>query len=211
MNDIIIIGADIEIIELIVSIGEHSIVGIIDKYLTGEYYGYKILGNDDFLLQNKYNYPGVSLVITLDDIFTKRLLYDIYKENEFSFARLISPKAIISGLTNIKEGAIIQHSTNVGPNVSIGKLTKINVKANLMHDAGIGDFNTIAPNAVTLGYVETGTSVFVGANATILPRCKIGSEVFIGAGAVVTKNLQSGYKYSGFPARKLGPIVKLQK
>jgi sugar O-acyltransferase (sialic acid O-acetyltransferase NeuD family) len=206
MNKLIIVGADIEIIELILDIGRYSILGIVDKQLSGKYYDFDILGDDDFFLMQKDKYISTRLVITLDDVKLREKLYEKYKANGFSFTQVISHKAMISKYATIREGAIIQNGANIGPGVSIGKLTKINVNANIMHDGEIGDFNTIAPNAVTLGYIKTGPNVFLGSNAVLLPHVKISNNVIIGAGAVVTKNLESGYIYTGCPAKKIKPI-----
>jgi len=206
VKELIIIGADIEIIELIVSIDRYTIIGIIDKNLSGKYYDFNILGNDDFLLVNKDKYLSAGLAITLDDVIIKAKLYERFKSHGFLFPKLISPKAIISKYATLRDGVLIQNGVNIGPNASIGILSKINVNANIMHDGILGDFNTVAPNAVTLGYIETGYNVFIGANATILPHCKIGNNIVIGAGAVVTKNLESGFIYSGCPAKMLKPI-----
>lgn len=207
MNQLIIIGADIEIIELILNIGKNLIIGIVDKNLNGKYYGYSILGDDDYyLLQHKEEYLSMKLVITLDDVKIKEKLYEKYNSAGFSFEQVISPGARISSYSRFKEEVIIQSGANIGPNTSIGKISKINVNANIMHDVIVGDFNTIAPNAVTLGYVETGSNVFLGANSTIMPRCKIGSNIILGAGAIVTKNLESNFTYYGIPAVKKEPF-----
>lgn len=202
MNPLIILGADIEIIELIEDIGGFLITGIVDKHLSGKYYNYNIIGDDDFFLKHKDKYLSAGLVLTLDDVIIKEKLYDKYKASGFSFPQIISKKSFISKYADIKEGVIIQNGVNIGAGVSIGKVSKINVNANVMHDGVIGSFNTIAPNAITLGYSETGSNVFLGANAVLLPRCKVSSNVIIGSGAVVTKNLESGWVYTGCPATK---------
>jgi sugar O-acyltransferase (sialic acid O-acetyltransferase NeuD family) len=202
MRDVIIVGADIEIIELTLSIGEFSIYGIIDKHLSGNYYGFDILGNDDFLIEQKDKYLSMELVVTLDDVHVKEELYKKYKNHGFSFVKLISPRATVSQYADINEGVIIQNCVNIGPNTFIGKLSKINVKANIMHDVLVGNFCTIAPNSVVLGYVKLGSNVFLGSNSTVLPRCEIENNVYVGAGAIVTKRLHSGLTYVGIPARE---------
>ena len=70
-----------------------------------------------------------------------------------------------------------------------------------MHDNVVGDFVTVCPNAVTLGYVITANRVFIGANSTILPNMILGEKCVVGAGAVVTKPVNAGQTVKGVPAK----------
>jgi acetyltransferase-like isoleucine patch superfamily enzyme len=70
-----------------------------------------------------------------------------------------------------------------------------------MHDSTIGNFVTIAPNAVILGRVNIGDSTYIGANSTILPDKSVGENAIVGAGAVVTKNFDSNSTIKGIPAK----------
>jgi len=70
-----------------------------------------------------------------------------------------------------------------------------------MHNCAIGNFVTIAPNAVILGRVNIADSTYIGANSTILPDKSIGENVIVGAGAVVTKNFDSNSIIKGIPAK----------
>ena len=206
MTDLIIIGADAEIIELALEDKNINLIGVVDKLQLPEILGVPILGSDDFLISQKEKYRKVKLCITLDDVGVKEKLFRLYSENNFAFYSIISADATISKTATISEGAIIQRGVNIGPACVIGKCAKLNVHANIMHDGRIGDFCTIAPNAVILGYVEIKPNVFLGANATVLPNNTIENNVIVGAGAVVTKNLESGNIYTGNPARFLKTI-----
>ena len=70
-----------------------------------------------------------------------------------------------------------------------------------MHDNLVGDFVTIAPNAVLLGHVTIEKSAYIGANGTILPHLSIGEGALVGAGAVVTKNVDAKIIVKGVPAK----------
>jgi acetyltransferase-like isoleucine patch superfamily enzyme len=72
-----------------------------------------------------------------------------------------------------------------------------------MHNSVIGDFVTIAPNAVILGNVNIGYCSYIGSNSTILPDINIGNNVIIGAGAVVTKDVPDNKIMVGNPGREL--------
>ena len=202
-KDIILIGADLEIVELINEIIEFELIGILDKFLKNDYYGYKILGTDVDLNLIKSDYPNALVCISLDSPSLKNKLFTHYSLAGFKFGTIISPKAKISRSSNIEEGVIIQDNCFVGSNVKLNKCVKLNVGANIMHDGTIDEFTTIAPNAITLGYVKIGNRNFVGANATILPNIHTGANVVIGAGAVVTKNIPEGITVAGVPAKRI--------
>ena len=70
-----------------------------------------------------------------------------------------------------------------------------------MHDCRVGNFVTIAPNAVILGRIEIGNNSYIGANSTILPKIKIGGNAIVGAGSVVTKNVIKDSIIKGVPAK----------
>jgi sugar O-acyltransferase (sialic acid O-acetyltransferase NeuD family) len=206
VTDLILIGADTEIIELALEDKSINLIGIVDKLRLPDILGIPILGSDDFLISHYSDYSHAKLCITLDDVWIKQKLYNLYQEKNFEFHSIISKDTSISKTAKIQQGSIIQRGVNIGPDSKIGKCCKINVHANIMHDGHIGDFCTIAPNAVTLGYIELKSNVFLGANATILPNITIGENVIVGAGAVATKSLDSGKIYAGNPAKFLKSI-----
>ena len=105
--------------------------------------------------------------------------------------------------SRIGNGVIIQNGVNISARSQVSNQVKLNVNANIMHDCIIEEFCTIAPNAITLGYVRMGHCSFLGANSTILPRVSVGQNVVIGAGAVVTLDLDGGKTYVGNPARQI--------
>jgi len=203
MQNLIVVGADIEIIELIEDSATHCIAGIIDNKVKGEYYGYKVLGDDeqvgDIISRMKID----NCIITLDSTCVKKKLFEIYRQWNINFPAIISKQARISRYAEISDGVIIQAGANIGPNCKVAYGSKINVNANLMHDVQIGRYCTVAPNAVCLGYVAVGDCTFVGASATLLPRCSVGSHSVIGAGAVVTKDVEAGATVAGVPAKKM--------
>ena len=203
MKELLLIGADIEIIEEIEKSGEYFIIGIIDSRQITSYYGYKVLGNDKYLIENKNAFKHAYISITLDDVRIKEKLYRLYEKENFRFADIISKDACVSDKAKFGKGVIIMNGVNISANCSIGVCAKVNVNANLMHDGLFGDFCTFAPNILTLGYVKSGRNVFFGSNATILPRVIIGNNIIIGAGAVITNNLTDNAIYVGCPGHKI--------
>ena len=202
MKEIILVGGFHEMIELCEDAG-FNIVGIIDNELTGEYYGYPVIGTDKDAADIYQRYPNCHIVITPDSPRLRKKLVDHYRSAGFSFATVIHPAATISRYATIGEGTVVQLGVNVSANTKVGNFCKLNTGCNIMHDNIIGEYSTIAPNAVLLGYVTIGDMSYIGANSTILPKISVGELSTIGAGAVVTKNVRPNLVVAGVPAKQL--------
>jgi acetyltransferase EpsM len=114
---------------------------------------------------------------------------------------IISEKASVSRLANIKQGNIILENAIIEPDASTGDGLILNVGAQIHHDSTVGKYCEIAPRAVLLGGCNIGDYTFVGTNSTILPNVRVGKSVTVGAGAVVTKNVPDGVTVKGVPAK----------
>lgn len=202
MKEIILVGGFHEMIELCEEAG-FNIVGIIDNELTGEYFGYPVIGTDNDAFSLYKQYSNCQVVITPDSPRLRKKLADVYRAAGFSFATIIHPAATVSRFSTIGEGTVVQRGVNVSANTKIGNFCKLNIGCNVMHDNVIGDYATIAPNSVLLGYVSVGALGYIGANSTILPKISIDKQCTIGAGAVVTKNVQPNLVVAGVPAKEL--------
>lgn len=202
---LILIGAFIETIELARRLN-FLIIGCSDN--NREMLGKSpdelfCFGDDSVILQNNENLQDENLIfITPDSPKVRQRLYVEYRKARFRFANLISDKANISESASFVEhsSTMLQDLVNISSNVEIGKGVKINTGANIMHDCKLGDFVTIAPNAVLLGGVIVEDGAYIGANSTILPGVKIGRNAVVGAGAVVTKDVQHNNTVVGVPA-----------
>lgn len=85
----------------------------------------------------------------------------------------------------------------IGDNVTLAPRVHI-----LAHDASTIQWLGYAK----IGRVVIGNNVFVGAETIVLPGVTIGSNVIIGANSTVTCDLESGFVYTGCPARKICTI-----
>ncbi len=180
-----------------------SIMGIIDNSLSGEYYGYPVIGTDNDAPAIYQQHPNCQIVITPDSPRLRKKLVGLYRSSGFSFATVIHPDATISRFATIGEGTVIQRGVNVSANTRIGNFCKLNTGCNVMHDNVIGDYATIAPNSVLLGSVTIGELSYIGANCTLLPRISVAELCTVGAGAVVTKSVQQNLVVVGVPAKQL--------
>lgn len=193
------IGYFIETAELCERAG-YKIVGIVDK-TEPLCCPYEYLGDDQIFINRNYS-KDIPLILVPDLPSVRKKLFDIYSNIGFHFETVISPLAFISPSATISEGCMIQDGCNISSNVRLGKCVRINSLANVMHDADIGDFSTIAPSSVVLGHCSIKELVYVGANATLLPGINIQSESIVGAGAVVTKSVDNQSVVVGVPAKE---------
>lgn len=199
-TDVIIVGGFHEIIELCEECGL-NVKGVIDNELKEAYYGVPILGKDEDAERLYHEYGGCKVIIAPDSPKVREKLATLYKGIGYEFATLISPLAHISKSAEIGEGTVIQAGVNVSSATKIGCFCKLNSYSNVMHDNVIGDYTTIAPNAVLLGRVTTGKGAYVGANSTVLPNISVGVGSTVGAGAVVTRSVVDSVIVKGVPAK----------
>jgi sugar O-acyltransferase (sialic acid O-acetyltransferase NeuD family) len=197
---VILVGGSHEIIELCALCGV-QVFAIIDKDPGGRFPGQKVFTGDEMAAELYRKHGDIPLVISPDMPAERDRLAVCYAECGFSFASLVSPRALVSPSAHIGRGAVIQSGANISALVTIGDFVRVNTCANIMHDSVIGDYSTIAPNAVILGRVTISRGAYVGANATVLPDKSVGRGAVVGAGAVVTHNVPAGATVMGNPAR----------
>ena len=115
---------------------------------------------------------------------------------------IASKDAIVSRYNTVVEpGCNVMSFVFLSNNVSVGKGTLINTRANIHHDVSVGEFCEIGPSVVLSGNVQIGNHSLIGAGAVVLPGIKIGNNVKVGAGAVVTKDISDNKTVKGVPAQ----------
>ena len=199
-TDVIIVGGFHEIIELCEECGL-NVIGVIDNELKDSYSGVPIIGKDEDAERLFSKYGDCKVIITPDSPKVREKLVNLYKSIGYEFNTVISPLAHVSKSVVIGEGTVIQAGVNVSSATKIGCFCKLNSYCNVMHDNVIGDYTTIAPNAVLLGRVTTGKGAYIGANSTILPNGNVGAGSMVGAGAVVTRDVAESVIVKGVPAK----------
>lgn len=201
-RNILLAGGFLEMIELCKAAG-WRIAGVFHPALNGLHHGIQVLGDDAAAARLFPKFGGVPVVFCPDDPLRRESLHSLYKGFGYRTCTVLHPGAIVSRSARLSNGVVIQHGVHISSNASIGCGAKLNVRANIMHDVVVGDFCTVAPNAVVLGYARIGRGTYVGANSTILPSVEVGEGAMIGAGAVVTRAVPAGAVVAGNPARPL--------
>ncbi|MBT4934456.1 MAG: hypothetical protein HOL66_04030 [Rhodospirillaceae bacterium] len=179
-------GFDLDLIDLIESCG-HIFAGYYDLREFGAGY----LGGDK--QANNSDNPVIlgSMVPKI-----RRKLFPIY---ESRLTNLVSPHAYISKAAKLGNGITIQHHSTV-MNAILGDGVQINIGATVHHECIIGDFATLAPQALILGRVKVECGAYIGAGAIIRDECTIGENAFVGMGAVVVKDVLPNTTVMGVPA-----------
>lgn len=196
MNEILLIGAGghaRSCIDVIESISEYKIIGLVEKNNTKEKnnLGYPIVGCDDDLpyLRDKYEHA----VISLGQIKTanhRKRIFNMLNDLEYNIPTIISPRAYISKHSRIGEGAFVFNNVIINSNVEIGKNCIINNKVLIEHDANIGNHCHIATGAIINGGVKIGHRTFIGSGVVTKQSIEIGSDCIVGAGEIIKKNIQ---------------------
>lgn len=128
------------------------------------------------------------------------------------------------GISNIYPSAKIGSEVNIGTfceigaNVVIGDRVRIGAMSFIPEGVVIEDDAWIGPRVTMTNdkYPPSGRDNWemtiirkgarIGAGVTIICGCTIGEGALIGAGSVVTKDVPSGEKWFGTPARKMGEL-----
>lgn len=105
----------------------------------------------------------------------------------------------IGSETNIQDGSVL-HNSHDGPFMPGGS------------PLIVGDRVTVGHKAVLHG-CEIGDDCLIGMGAILMDKVIVESGVMVGAGSLVPpgKRLQSGYLYTGSPARQARPLTDREK
>jgi sugar O-acyltransferase (sialic acid O-acetyltransferase NeuD family) len=164
--------------------------------------GIPVLGTDDKIFERPPDSVLLANGIGSISLMEKRKdIYIYFKNNGYSFAKVIHTSAIIMGDVQLGEGVQIMAGAIVQPGCVIGDNSIINTGAIVDHDCVIGEHVHVAPGAVISGGVHIGAMTHIGTSASIIQGLNIGENTLIGAGAVVIKDIPSGVKAQGIPAK----------
>lgn len=196
MKKVVVIGGFTEVIEAL-SETKTEILGYVDFEKRDSIIKY--LGTDDNYIES--GTKEIPIVLSPDLPEIRRRLYFLYQNSGFNFFSFVHYLSYLSPSAVLHDCVFIQRFAHVSSGVVLEKGVRLNVQSNIMHDTYVGEFSTLAPNAVLLGNVRVGKRCYIGANAVVLPGIIIGDDVIVGAGSVVTKNIESGKIVKGNPAK----------
>lgn len=119
-----------------------------------------------------------------------------WRDRESTHPAIVAEHATIREYARVHAGA--ERATTIGAG------TLLMAGSHVGHDAKLGRWCEVAPNAVIGGCATLGDRVRVGMGAMILPHVSIAQDVRIGAGAVVLRDIDApGSTWVGNPAERI--------
>jgi sugar O-acyltransferase (sialic acid O-acetyltransferase NeuD family) len=109
----------------------------------------------------------------------------------------IAPNAVIGEGSQILPGAII------GAEAQLGRQCIVNMRASIDYEGVLEDGVELAAGSMICEQVYVEANVWICPGATVLPRVRIGADAIVDAGSIVTRNVSSGARVVGAPARQV--------
>lgn len=125
------------------------------------------------------------------------------------YCTFIHPSCMISRSAEIGTGSVVLAHTVVNPKAVIGEFNSIMSGVTIGHDARVGNYNLIATQAIVANLVM-GDRNFIGINATTNNKITIGDDCMIGMASNVVKDVPSGTKCFGNPAKAVDTPKRLK-
>lgn len=175
----------------------HEIIGIVDPYKEKfcEYYGLKVLGDDQSILNYKSN--EVVLANGIGSIPGNNLRHKIINmmnKKGYEFIKFIHPLAIVASDLNIGAGVQIMSGVIIQPGVKIGNNSIINTGVVIDHDCIIHKDCHLAPGVTLSGNVVVNSKTHIGTGTSIIQNVNIGHDCEIAAGSVIFKDIPNNTK-----------------
>ncbi len=183
------------VMEMIKSIGDYEIIGIIDDNIPAKTYilDIPVLGSGSAILELRK--MGVRMFANgvggILDINIRKKIFEVLERNDFSLPKLIHPHATIEASACVKDGVQVFANAYVGSGSILESRCMINTNAVVSHDCNIGAYSHIAPGALLAGHVQVGEASLVGMGVTIAIGIKIGNNVRVGNGAILYADVPS--------------------
>ncbi|OGR13442.1 MAG: hypothetical protein A2277_21295 [Desulfobacterales bacterium RIFOXYA12_FULL_46_15] len=201
--NIVLVGFDLEIIDLIESSPHYKLHGYIDFKDVSKQFGcndINYLGNDETWMKNRPD-KDLTFAFGMNSPQIRKDLFLRYRSENIGIIK--SASCYIARKATIEIGTVIQHHVTIMPMAKIGKGCLLNINSTVHHESDIGDFSILAPGAMVLGRVNIGERVYIGAGAIIKENCCVGPGSVIGAGSVVIRDIPDNSTMVGVPAKKV--------
>lgn len=117
--------------------------------------------------------------------------------------KVVHRSSLVGFGAEIGDGVFIAANSIIATNSKIKSGCIINHGAIVDHDCYVDEYSHVAPNSTIGGGVTIGKQCLVGAGSVILPNVRVGDFCVIGAGSVIIKDIPSGVKVAGNPAREI--------
>lgn len=200
MKNIVIIGAgDLgkEVVWLIEDINKRNpsylILGFLDndpEKIGKEFYGYKVLGNDE-TLEHIADKTPLSAVIAIQDGGIRKKIVE--KSKGFSnWETIIHPTAVIASSSSIGQGSVVFPHVTVSVDTRIGNFALLYIHSTVCNDCKIADYVSVMSSASVSERAVIGDECFLAAGCTVYPHKVLGASVKVGVEATASKDYPDG-------------------
>jgi acetyltransferase EpsM len=181
------------LIELIRSLGEYQIIGVIDDGIKSNEYILEVpvLGGNA-ILGDLYS-SGVRLAVNaiggIGDATIRMRVFKQLTQAGFECPAVIHPTAFIENSAVLSQGIQVFAHAYIGSESNIGYGVIVNTGSIISHGCQVGSNANISPGAILAGDVTLGEGVLVGMGVTVNLGVKIGMGARIGNGATIKSDV----------------------
>jgi len=140
-------------------------------------------------------------VIAVGSPVARASICSVLENGPVAFPALVHPDATVGAAVRLASGVVVAPGARLSTNISFGRHVHVDQNVTVGHDATLGDFSRLNPQACVSGSVRVGVGAILGANATILQGLIVADRALVGAGSVVTRDVAPGTTVKGVPAR----------
>lgn len=157
---------------------QYTLLGFVDDGVEANttVNGIKVLGGVEYLAEYS---QSVCIFMGIGIPRIRKLIFDKIKANQnLSFPNLIHPYARIHNPETVQFGMgnIVSDGVIITTNVPIGNFNLLNLTTTIGHDASIGDFCSIMPAVNISGGAKIGDLVYIGTGAKLINATSIGTQ-----------------------------------
>lgn len=113
---------------------------------------------------------------------------------------LVHPDATIGPDVRLGAGTIICAGARLTDNIETGRHVHVNMNCTIGHDAVLGEYSSVWPQAAISGNVLLGPGVTVGASSCVNQELRVGAGAFVASGASVIRDVSAYTLVAGVPA-----------
>lgn len=182
-----------------------------DEQFGSEINGFPIVAKTNEVFKKFQDQTDVKFIFQLfrPDLMKERIeLLNSYNIPLDRFAKFVHPSVVLSNSAQIGFGTAIMANTVVNANAIIGNHCTIHSNSLIGHDTRMEDYNFIAAHNVIGSNNTIGSANFMGINSTYNNYITIGDNCFVGMASNVIKNIASGTKVYGNPAKEFNSQIK---
>lgn len=131
----------------------------------------------------------------------RRVFKKLSSNQNVFFPSLIAKNAWVSKGVELGKGVIVYPNSSVNYGSVLEDFCILNMNCAVGHECHIGKFTSLAPGVHLGGHTVIGEGTEMGIGSSTKQSVHIGDHVVVGGQSMVVKNIDSGLKVKGVPAK----------